>query len=107
MLLIAKGMTTTTGAMWARKRSVDRCFAVLDDLDGKDHYYWAEPIATLTIRNRATRLGLGVGAGIRQVACGGIGTMLDGGGDDTYEFDYMSHGGGYCWARVSPAISAA
>ena len=39
--------------------------------------------------------GQGVGGGIRQVACGGIGVILDGGGDNIYEFDYLSHGGGY------------
>ena len=36
-----------------------------------------------------------MGAGIRQVADGGIGVILDGGGDNVYEFDYLSHGGGY------------
>jgi hypothetical protein len=39
--------------------------------------------------------GQGVGGGIRAVACGGIGVILDGGGENTYEFDYLSHGGGY------------
>jgi len=29
------------------------------------------------------------------VADGGIGVILDGAGDDVYEFDYLSHGGGY------------
>ncbi len=32
---------------------------------------------------------------MRQVADGGIGVILDGAGDDVYEFDYLSHGGGY------------
>ena len=39
--------------------------------------------------------GQGVGGGLRAVACGGIGVILDGGGENTYEFDYLSHGGGY------------
>ena len=39
--------------------------------------------------------GQGVGGGIRQVADGGIGVILDGGGENVYEFDYLSHGGGY------------
>ena len=39
--------------------------------------------------------GQGVGAGIRQVADGGIGVILNGGGHNVYEFDYLSHGGGY------------
>ena len=29
------------------------------------------------------------------MADGGIGVILDGGGENTYEFDYLSHGGGY------------
>ena len=49
--------------------------------------------------------GQGVGAGIRQVADGGIGVILDGGGDDVYEFDYLSHGGGYwCGRRLRPRL---
>lgn len=41
----------------------------------------------------------GIGAGIRAVACGGIGAFMEGDGDDTYEFDYFAHGGGY-WMGV-------
>ncbi|MDZ7620092.1 MAG: hypothetical protein U1E05_24075, partial [Patescibacteria group bacterium] len=44
----------------------------------------------------------GVGAGLRAVANGGIGVILDGGGDDVYEFDYFGHGGGY-WLGVGIA----
>ncbi|MGE0607448.1 MAG: hypothetical protein AB7O62_10165 [Pirellulales bacterium] len=40
----------------------------------------------------------GVGVGPRGVANGGIGVLLDGGGDDIYEADYFSHGGGYWFA---------
>ncbi len=40
----------------------------------------------------------GVGIGPRGVANGGIGLLLDGGGDDLYECDYFSHGGGYWFA---------
>ena len=47
-------------------------------------------------------MGQGVGAGLRQVANGGIGVLLDGGGDDLYEYDYMAHGGGY-WFGVGLA----
>ena len=75
-----------------------RGFGAFVELSGNDHYYcggyyldsypepeypgydgWAQ----------------GVGAGIRAVACGGIGAFLEGDGDDTYEFDYFAHGGGY------------
>ena len=36
-----------------------------------------------------------MGGGIRQVADGGVGMLLNGGGHNVYEFDYLSHGGGY------------
>ena len=39
--------------------------------------------------------GQGVGGGLRAVACGGIGVILDGGGENTYEYDYLADGGGY------------
>jgi len=72
---------------------------VLVDLAGTDHYFaggkypggyddtpgfggWSQ----------------GVGIGPRGVANGGIGMILDGGGDDIYEADYFSHGGGYWFA---------
>ncbi|HMD80538.1 MAG TPA: hypothetical protein VKE92_04465, partial [Anaerolineales bacterium] len=37
----------------------------------------------------------GIGAGARDIANGGIGILLDGTGNDSYEADYFSHGGGY------------
>ena len=37
----------------------------------------------------------GVGAGAQKMANGGIGVLLDGNGNDIYEADYFSHGGGY------------
>lgn len=40
----------------------------------------------------------GVGVGPRGVANGGIGLLLSGPGDDVYECDYFSHGGGYWFA---------
>jgi hypothetical protein len=74
-------------------------FGLLADVAGKDHYFaggkypggyddspgfggWSQ----------------GVGVGPRGVANGGIGVLLDGGGDDVYEADYFSHGGGYWFA---------
>lgn len=74
-------------------------FGLLADLAGDDHYFaggkypggypdtpgygaWSQ----------------GVGVGPRGVANGGIGVLLDGGGDDVYEYDYFSHGGGYWFA---------
>jgi len=75
-------------------------FGVLNDVEGNDHYY----VGGLYLDSYPEHPGYdgwgqGIGAGIRQVANGGIGALLDGGGDDTYEFDYFSHGGGY-WLGV-------
>lgn len=97
MLLDRQGNDDYHGAMWAQGFGGPLGFAVLDDLDGKDHYYSGGAYRNSYYPETPgyEGWGQGVGAGIRQVACGGIGTMLDGGGDDTYEFDYMSHGGGY------------
>lgn len=83
-------------ALWAQGVGGPAGFGVLDDLDGKDHYYGGG----LYLDSYEETPGYdgwsqGVGSGLRQVANGGIGVILDGGGDDVYEFDYMGHGGGY------------
>jgi len=88
-------------AMWAQGMGGPMGFGLLDDLDGKDHYYSGGlyPDSYLTVGDNPTPgyegWGQGVGGGLRQVANGGIGVILEGAGDDVYEFDYLSHGGGY------------
>ena len=82
--------------MWAQGFGGPLGFGMLDDLAGDDHYYGGG----LYYDSYEETPGYegwsqGVGAGIRQVANGGIGVILDGGGDDVYEYDYISHGGGY------------
>jgi len=96
ILLDRAGDDTYHAAMWAQGFGAPLGFGVLDDLDGKDHYY----AGGLYLDSYPETPGYegwsqGVGAGIRQVANGGIGVILDGGGDDVYEYDYISHGGGY------------
>ena len=76
---------------------------LLDDLDGQDHYY----AGGLYLNGYGDTPGYagwsqGLGTGPRGVANGGIGVLLDGGGDDLYECDYFSHGGGY-WFAVGMA----
>ena len=87
-------------AMWAQGLGAPLGFGLLDDLEGQDHYYcggnWPDSYEETP---GLEGWGQGVGAGLRQVADGGIGVILDGGGDDVYEFDYLSHGGGY-WCAV-------
>jgi len=87
-------------AMWAQGFGAPLGFGVLDDLAGDDHYYcggmWRDSYPETP---GYEGWGQGVGAGIRQVANGGIGVILDGGGNDVYEYDYFAHGGGY-WLGV-------
>jgi hypothetical protein len=84
-------------AMWAQGYGGPLGFALLDDVAGNDHYY----SGGLYVNSYKPETpgyegwGQGVGSGIRQCASGGIGVILEGAGDDVYEFDYLSHGGGY------------
>ena len=74
-------------------------FGVLADRDGEDHYY-AGGLYSGGYNDTPGYGGWsqGVGVGPRGSANGGIGVLLDGGGDDVYEYDYFSHGGGYWFA---------
>jgi hypothetical protein len=96
ILLDRAGRDDYRAAMWAQGFGGPLGFGVLDDLEGKDHYfagglYYDSYPETPGYEGWSQ----GVGAGLRQVADGGIGVILDGGGDDVYEYDYISHGGGY------------
>lgn len=87
------------GAMYAQGVGGALGFGLLDDLDGDDHYYaggkWKDGYDDSPGYDGWSQ---GVGTGSRGVANGGIGVLLDGGGDDLYECDYFSHGGGYWFA---------
>ena len=97
ILLDRAGKDDYHAAMWAQGFGGPLGFGMLDDLEGDDHYYcggmWRNSYYPETPGYEGW--GQGVGAGIRSVADGGIGVLLDGGGDDTYEYDYFAHGGGY------------
>ncbi len=105
LLIDRAGHDRYHAAMWAQGMGGPLGFAVLDDLDGRDHYYGGglylnsyrddDENPTPGYEGWAQ----GVGGGLRGGSNGGIGVILDGGGDDTYEFDYLSHGGGY-WLGV-------
>jgi hypothetical protein len=83
--------------MWAQGLGGPLGFGIIDDIGGYDHYY----VGGLYVNSYKPEtpgyegFGQGVGGGIRQVADGGIGMLLNGGGHNLYEFDYLSHGGGY------------
>ena len=101
LLVDRAGRDNYHAAMWAQGFGGPLGFGLLDDLTGDDHYYCGGfyPNSYKPETPGYEGWGQGVGAGIRQCACGGIGVILDGEGDDVYEFDYLSHGGGY-WCGV-------
>ena len=84
-------------ALWAQGMGAPLGFGLLDNVKGNNHYYcggmWRNSYYPETPGYEGW--GQGVGGGLRQVADGGIGVILDGGGENTYEFDYLAHGGGY------------
>lgn len=96
LLIDRAGSDDYRAAMWGQGVGGPLGFAMLDDLGGNDHYFcggmWRDSYPETP---GMEGWGQGVGEGIRQVANGGIGMILDGGGDDIYEFDYLAHGGGY------------
>jgi hypothetical protein len=97
ILLDRAGKDDYHAAMWAQGFGGPLGFGVLDDLEGDDHYYcggmWRDSYYPETPGYEGW--GQGVGAGLRGVADGGIGVILEGGGDDVYEYDYFAQGGGY------------
>jgi hypothetical protein len=96
VLIDKDGSDDYRAALWGQGVGNPLGFALLDDLKGNDHYFcggqWRDSYPETP---GCEGWGQGVGGGIRQVASGGIGVILDGAGDDVYEFDYLSHGGGY------------
>jgi tartrate dehydratase beta subunit/fumarate hydratase class I family protein len=103
ILIDCRGKDRYHAAMWAQGFGGPLGFGLLDDCEGDDTYY----AGGLYLDSYPETPGYegwaqGVGAGLRQVANGGIGVLLDGAGDDTYQFDYMAHGGGY-WLGVGIA----
>jgi hypothetical protein len=100
VLIDRAGNDDYRATMWAQGFAGPLGFALLDDLQGNDHYFCGGKYRDSYPETPGLEgWGQGVGAGLRQVANGGIGVILDGGGDDIYEFDYLSHGGGY-WCGV-------
>ena len=103
ILLDRAGNDRYHAAMWAQGFGNPLGFGVLDDLSGDDHYFCGGLYYDSYEETPGYEgWGQGIGAGLRQVANGGIGVILDGGGDDQYEFDYIAHGGGY-WLGVGVA----
>ncbi len=90
------GKNDYRAALWAQGFGGPLGFGMMDNVTGNNHYFcggmWRDSYPETP---GCEGWGQGVGAGIRQVANGGIGVILDNGGENTYEFDYLAHGGGY------------
>ncbi|MDR3182538.1 MAG: hypothetical protein LBT89_06400 [Planctomycetaceae bacterium] len=100
MLIDKKGTDNYHAALWAQGFGAPHGFGVLEDAEGNDHYYCGGLyLDSYPEHPGYDGWGQGVGAGIRQVANGGIGVIIDGSGDDVYEVDYFGQGGGY-WLGV-------
>ena len=103
MLIDQGGNDRYHAALWSQGFGHSAGFGVLEDVDGRDHYYLGGMYEDSYPEHAGYEgWGQGLGAGFRGKsgsACGGIGMLLDGGCDDVYEFDYIAHGGGY-WMGV-------
>jgi hypothetical protein len=97
LLLDRKGNDDYHAAMWAQGFGGPLGFGVLDDVEGNDHYYCGGMWRTSYYPETQGYEGWcqGVGAGLRGVSGGGIGVLLEGEGNDVYEYDYFAQGGGY------------
>ena len=103
VLIDRAGNDDYRGALFAQGVGGPGGFGAIADRDGRDHYYvGGYYFDSYPEHPGYDGWGQGIGAGIRRVACGGIGALLDGGGDDAYEYDYFGHGGGY-WMGVGIA----
>ncbi len=96
ILIDRKGDDRYRAALLAQGVGGPLGFGILVDLEGTDHYFaggkYTDPYDDTPGYAGWSQ---GVGVGIRGVAEGGIGVLLDGKGNDTYEADYFSYGGGY------------
>src|SRR6185369_3293282 len=71
-------------------------FGLLMDLEGSDQYFAGGKYSN-SYQDTAGfgSWSQGVGVGAKDIAEGGVGMLLDGSGNDLYQADYFSHGGGY------------
>ncbi|MCI0416521.1 hypothetical protein L0222_27450 [bacterium] len=96
MIIDHEGQDRYRGALLAQGVGGPLGFGLLVDQSGQDHYFAGGKYQDSYDDSPGfSGWSQGVGAGARDAANGGIGVLLDGGGDDVYEADYFSHGGGY------------
>lgn len=96
ILLDRRGNDSYHAAMWSQGTGQTLGCGVLEDCTGDDTYYTGGMYFDSYPETPGYEgWGQGLGTGIRGVAAGGIGVLLEGEGDDDYQFDYIAHGGGY------------
>ncbi|MGL4594208.1 MAG: hypothetical protein ACRCUY_05715 [Thermoguttaceae bacterium] len=103
LLVSRSGDDKFRAAMWAQGFGAPGGFGVVENSAGNNYYYCGGLyIDSYPEHPGYDGWGQGIGAGIRQVANGGIGLFMNGEGNDVYEVDYFGHGGGY-WLGVGIA----
>lgn len=96
ILVDRRGNDRYHAAMWSQGMGQPLGCGVLEDCTGDDFYYSGGMYYDSYPDTPGYEgWGQGLGTGIRGVAAGGIGMLLEGEGDDRYEYDYIAHGGGY------------
>jgi len=96
ILIDRRGNDKYHAAMWSQGMGQTLGCGILEDCTGDDFYYTGGMYYDSYPETPGYEgWGQGLGTGIRGVAAGGIGVLLEGEGNDRYEFDYIAHGGGY------------
>lgn len=96
ILLDRRGNDSYHAAMWSQGTGQTLGCGVLEDCTGDDLYYTGGLYPDSYPETPGYEgWGQGLGTGIRGVAAGGIGVLLEGEGADDYQYDYIAHGGGY------------
>ncbi len=96
ILVDRRGNDRYHAAMWSQGMGQPLGCGILEDCTGDDTYYTGGMyFDSYPDTPGYEGWGQGLGTGIRGVAAGGIGMLLEGEGDDRYEYDYIAHGGGY------------
>ncbi|MBQ6106813.1 MAG: hypothetical protein IJK97_01280 [Thermoguttaceae bacterium] len=96
ILLDRRGNDSYHAAMWSQGTGQTLGCGVLEDCTGDDTYYSGGMYPDSYPETPGYEgWGQGLGTGIRGVAAGGIGVLLEGEGNDDYQYDYIAHGGGY------------
>ena len=100
----ASGDASYKAALWSQGFGAPGGYGILTNSgNGNNHFYCGGLyLDSYPEHPGYDGWGQGIGAGIRQVANGGIGIILSGTGNDVYEVDYFGHGGGY-WLGVGIA----